>query len=65
MAIPASEHCNPCDNADAKGSRHAHAKGVMCERQMYDGDFFCDCIAQNVPDAIEATRPVRRSRNVT
>jgi hypothetical protein len=62
MAIPASEHCNPCENADVKGARHAHRKGVMCNRRMYGGDFFCDCVAWNVPDAIEAVRPAGRSR---
>jgi hypothetical protein len=60
MAIPASESCNPCENADAAGTYHAHPKGVSCDRRMYRGDFYCACRAEYVPDAVEATRPKAR-----
>lgn len=41
MALPATEWCNSCDNADWLGKPHKH-NGV-CMRRMYKGDFYCAC----------------------
>lgn len=60
MAIPATEHCNPCENADFLGRPHPHPKGSMCNRRMYRGDFFCDCQGESVSDELEATRAKRK-----
>ena len=48
MAIAATEHCNPCDNADFEDKPHRHFAPDMCMRPMYKGDFFCACTEKNV-----------------
>jgi hypothetical protein len=56
MAIPASEHCNPCDNAAFVGRRHVHQRPDRCDRPLYGGDFFCACT-----QAGALIRPARHS----
>jgi hypothetical protein len=46
MARPATEHCNPCDNAEMAGRPHLHLYPDYCGRSMYRGDFYCACRSQ-------------------